>query len=257
MSEPKIRLTGVSKAFDGHRALDEISLDVADGESLVLIGASGSGKSLLLKSILGLVPPDSGRIEIDGEDSVGLSGNERMAWMRRFGVLFQRQGLFDSLTVWENVAFRLLQDPEIDRSTARVRAVEKLASVGLTADTADLYPAELSGGMQKRAGLARAIATDPEIIFLDEPTAGLDPIMSNIISELIIARESELKATIISVVSDMAVVREIGQRVAMLHEGRIIWRGTVDELETTDNAYVHQFVNQLIDGPIQMPSLAI
>ena len=257
MSEPKIRLTGVSKAFDGHRALDEISLDVADGESLVLIGGSGSGKSLVLKSILGLVPPDSGRIEIDGEDSVGLSGNERMAWMRRFGVLFQRQGLFDSLTVWENVAFRLLQDPEIDRPTARARAVEKLASVGLTADTADLYPAELSGGMQKRAGLARAIATDPEIIFLDEPTAGLDPIMSNIISELIIARESELKATIISVVSDMAVVREIGQRVAMLHEGRIIWRGTVDELETTDNAYVHQFVNQLIDGPIQMPSLAV
>ena len=234
MSEPKIRLVDVCKTFDGHRALDNVSLDVEAGESLVLIGGSGSGKSLLLKTILGLQPPDSGRIEIDGEESVGLSENERMAWMRRFGVLFQRQGLFDSLTVWENVAFRLLQDPAIDKPTARQRAIEKLASVGLSADTADLYPAELSGGMQKRAGLARAIATDPEIIFLDEPTAGLDPIMSN-----------------------MAVVREIAERVAMLHEGRIVWRGTIDELASTDNAYVHQFVNQLIEGPIQMPSLAV
>lgn len=257
MSEPKIRLVDVCKAFGIQRALDGISLDVADGESLVLIGGSGSGKSLLLKSILGLEAPDSGRIEIDGQDSVGLSGNERMAWMRRFGVLFQRQGLFDSMTVWENVAFRLLQDSAINKSTARERAVAKLASVGLTADTADLYPSELSGGMQKRAGLARAIATDPQIIFLDEPTAGLDPIMSNIISELIIARQSDLGATIISVVSDMAVVREIAERVVMLHEGRIVWLGKVDELETTDNEYVHQFVNQLVDGPIQMPSLAV
>ncbi|NNE84512.1 MAG: ATP-binding cassette domain-containing protein [Alphaproteobacteria bacterium] len=256
MSVPKIRLVDVRKTFDSQPALDDISLDVAEGESLVLIGGSGSGKSLLLKTILGLQTPDSGRIEIDGEESVGLSGNERMVWMRRFGVLFQRQGLFDSMPVWENVAFRLLQDRGIDKAAAKERAIEKLASVGLTAETADLYPSELSGGMQKRAGLARAIATDPQIIFLDEPTAGLDPIMSNIISELIVARQNELGATIISVVSDMAVVREIAERVAMLHEGRIVWLGTVDELETTDNAYVHQFVNQLIDGPIQMPSLA-
>ncbi|MFT5182519.1 MAG: phospholipid/cholesterol/gamma-HCH transport system ATP-binding protein [Alphaproteobacteria bacterium] len=257
MSVPKISLIDVCKAFGGQRALDDISVDVADGESLVLIGGSGSGKSLLLKTVLGLVAPDSGRIEIDGQDSVGLTGNERMAWMRRFGVLFQRQGLFDSLTVWENVAFRLLQDRAIDKSMARARAIEKLASVGLTADTADLHPSELSGGMQKRAGLARAIATDPQIIFLDEPTAGLDPIMSNIISELIVARKSDLGATIISVVSDMAVVREIADRVVMLHDGRIVWLGTVDEIDTTDNAYVHQFVNQLVDGPIQMPSLAV
>jgi phospholipid/cholesterol/gamma-HCH transport system ATP-binding protein len=257
MSVPKIRLIDVCKTFDSHRALDNISFDVAEGESLVLIGGSGSGKSLLLKTILGLQPPDAGSIEIDGRESVGLSENERMAWMQRFGVLFQRQGLFDSLTIWENVAFRLLQDPAIDKSTARERAVAKLASVGLTADTADLYPAELSGGMQKRAGLARAIATDPQIVLLDEPTAGLDPIMSNIISQMITARERDLRATIISVVSDMAVVREIAERVAMLHEGRIVWSGTVGELETTDNAYVHQFVNQLIDGPIQMPSLAV
>lgn len=256
MSVPKISLIDVCKSFGGQRALDDISLDVADGESLVLIGGSGSGKSLLLKTVLGLEAPDSGRIEIDGQDSVGLTGNERMAWMRRFGVLFQRQGLFDSLTVWENVAFRLLQDRATDKSMARARAIEKLASVGLTADTADLHPSELSGGMQKRAGLARAIATDPQIIFLDEPTAGLDPIMSNIISELIVARKSDLGATIISVVSDMAVVREIADRVVMLHEGRIVWLGTVDEIDTTDNAYVHQFVNQLVDGPIQMPSLA-
>lgn len=252
---PKIALDGVSKTFDGKRVLDGVSLSVAPGESLVLIGGSGSGKSLLLKTILGLVPPDTGSIRVDGEETVGMVEGERMAWMRRFGVLFQRQGLFDSMTVWENVAFRLLNESSMSRRDSRDTAIAKLALVGLTADTADLLPAELSGGMQKRVGLARAVATDPEILFLDEPAAGLDPIMSNVISGLIAERAGDLGATVVSIVSDLAVVRNIAERVVMLHEGRVVWEGDVDGLDAGDNAYVHQFVNQLPDGPIRVPEL--
>ncbi len=252
----KIRIAGLTRSFDGQRALDEVDLLLQPRQSLVLIGGSGSGKSLLLKSILGLVEPDSGSIEVDGRETVGMPQGERMQWMRRFGVLFQRQGLFDSLTVWENVAFRLLHEHGMARSAARETAVAKLEQVGLSADVADLSPAELSGGMQKRTGLARAIATDPEILFLDEPTAGLDPIMSNIISDLINDRVDDLGASVISVVSDLAVVRRIADSVLMLHEGRVVWTGPVDDLDRTDNAYVRQFVSQSIDGPIRMPALA-
>jgi len=252
----KIRIAGLTRSFDGQRALDEVDLLLQPRQSLVLIGGSGSGKSLLLKSILGLVEPDSGSIEVDGRETVGMPQGERMQWMRRFGVLFQRQGLFDSLTVWENVAFRLLHEHGMARSAARETAVAKLKQVGLSADVADLSPAELSGGMQKRTGLARAIATDPEILFLDEPTAGLDPIMSNIISDLINDRVDDLGASVISVVSDLAVVRRIADSVLMLHEGRVVWTGPVDDLDRTDNAYVRQFVSQSIDGPIRMPALA-
>ena len=252
----KIRIAGLTRSFDGQRALDEVDLLLQPRQSLVLIGGSGSGKSLLIKSILGLVEPDSGSIEVDGRETVGMPQGERMQWMRRFGVLFQRQGLFDSLTVWENVAFRLLHEHGMARSAARETAVAKLEQVGLSADVADLSPAELSGGMQKRTGLARAIATDPEILFLDEPTAGLDPIMSNIISDLINDRVDDLGASVISVVSDLAVVRRIADSVLMLHEGRVVWTGPVDDLDRTDNAYVRQFVSQSIDGPIRMPALA-
>ncbi len=252
----KIRIAGLTRSFDGQRALDEVDLLLQPRQSLVLIGGSGSGKSLLLKSILGLVEPDSGSIEVDGRETVGMPQGERMQWMRRFGVLFQRQGLFDSLTVWENVAFRLLHEHGMARSAARETAVAKLEQVGLSADVADLSPAELSGGMQKRTGLARAIATDPEILFLDEPTAGLDPIMSNIISDLINDRVDDLGASVISVVSDLAVVRRIADSVLMLQEGRVVWTGPVDDLDRTDNAYVRQFVSQSIDGPIRMPALA-
>ena len=253
---PKIRLAGVTRSFDGLRALDAVDIQLAPRQSLVLIGGSGSGKSLLLKCILGLIAPDAGSIEVDGVETVGMPESQRMEWMHRFGVLFQRQGLFDSLTVWENVSFRLLQESGTSRQDARAIAIEKLKQVGLPADTADLSPAELSGGMQKRTGLARAIATDPEILFLDEPTAGLDPIMSNIISDLINDRVYDLGASAISIVSDLAVVRRIADAVVMLHEGRVVWSGTVAELDETDNAYVRQFVSQSIEGPVRMPALA-
>jgi phospholipid/cholesterol/gamma-HCH transport system ATP-binding protein len=253
---PKIRLSGVTCAFAEMRALDGVDLELFPRQSLVLIGGSGSGKSLLLKCILGLVEPDDGSIEVDGKETVSMPGGERMEWMKRFGVLFQRQGLFDSLTIWENVAFRLLHEHDLSRAEARDRAIEKLGQVGLVPETADLYPAELSGGMQKRAGLARAIATDPEILFLDEPTAGLDPIMSNIISDLINDRVADLGASVISIVSDLSVVRRIAERVVMLHEGRVMWSGMVGALDTIDNPYVRQFVSQSIDGPIRMPALA-
>lgn len=254
--QPKIRLSGVTRSFDGVRALDTVDLTLNPRQSLVLIGGSGSGKSLLLKCILGLVTPEAGTIEVDGVSTVGMSDTARMAWMKRFGVLFQRQGLFDSLLIWENVAFRLLHEGDLSRVEARDRAIERLGQVGLLPETADLYPSEVSGGMQKRVGLARAIATDPDILFLDEPTAGLDPIMSTIISELINERVDELGATVISIVSDLAVVRNIANSVVMLHEGRVVWSGPIAELDATDNPYVRQFITQSVEGPIEMPKLA-
>lgn len=254
--QPKIQLSGVIRSFADLRALDGVDLTLAPRQSLVLIGGSGSGKSLLLKCILGLVPPDSGSIKVDGVETVGMPENERMVWMQRFGVLFQRQGLFDSMTIWENIAFRLIHEDGLAPREARDRAIARLGQVGLTPDTADLYPSEVSGGMQKRVGLARAIATDPEILFLDEPTAGLDPIMSNIISELINERVDELGATVISIVSNLDVVRNIADSVLMLHEGRVVWDGPVTDLDETDNPYVRQFVTQSIEGPIEMPKLA-
>lgn len=255
-AQPKIRLSEVTRSFDGVRALDTVDLTLNPRQSLVLIGGSGSGKSLLLKCILGLVTPEAGTIEVDGVSTIGMSDTARMAWMKRFGVLFQRQGLFDSLLIWENVAFRLLHEGDLSRAEARDRAIERLGQVGLLPETADLYPSEVSGGMQKRVGLARAIATDPDILFLDEPTAGLDPIMSTIISELINERVDELGATVISIVSDLAVVRNIADSVVMLHEGRVVWSGPIAELDATDNPYVRQFITQSVEGLIEMPKLA-
>jgi len=250
---PKIRVRGLHKAFGTHKVLAGLDLDVAEQESVVVIGGSGTGKSVLLKCILGILEPDAGTIEVDGENVVGLKGPARDQLLRKFGMLFQNAALFDSLSVWENVSFALIQRDKMDKPAARRAAVDKLAQVGLRENVADLYPAELSGGMKKRVGLARAIATDPEIIFFDEPTTGLDPIMGDVINDLIVSCVHELGASTLSITHDMASARKIAHRVAMLYEGKIIWQGPVAEVDTTDNPYVQQFVHGRAEGPIRMP----
>ncbi len=246
----KIELTGLCKAFGRKVVLNGINFAVEKGESVVVIGGSGTGKSVLIKCILGLLAPDKGSIKIDGQEVTKLSRSEREKIMRKFGMLFQGGALFDSLPVWENITFALLQNKEITRAKARDLAVEKLKSVGLGADVANLSPAELSGGMQKRVALARAIAANPEIIFFDEPTTGLDPIMADVINQLIVKCSKELGATTLSITHDMASVRKIAQRVAMLYNGKLIWQGGVDAIDHSGNDYVDQFVHGRAVGPI-------
>ncbi len=248
---PKIEMIHVAKAFGRKQVLRGVELTVARGQSMVIIGGSGTGKSVTLKCVLGIIRPDSGTIRVDGEDVSRLRGRSRERLLDKFGMLFQGGALFDSLPVWQNVAFRLLQGHRRrPRAEARDIAIEKLRRVGLTAETADLFPAELSGGMQKRVGLARAIAAEPEIIFFDEPTTGLDPIMADVINDLIREIVVEMGVTAMTITHDMTSVRRIADRVAMLHEGVIQWEGPVGEIDSSGNPYVHQFVNGLPDGPI-------
>ena len=249
---PKIQLEGVTKSFGDNHVLKGVDLEVMDGESMVLIGGSASGKTLLLKCIMGLVPPDSGSVKIDGVETTRLSGRDRARLVDRFGMLFQQSALFDSMTNWENVAFKLIQDHDVSRAQAREVAVDTLASVGMTSDVADLLPAEISGGMQKRVGFARAIAAKPEIVFLDEPTAGLDPIMTNVINGLILDGVRDLGATTLSITSDMAGARQVADRIAMLYDGRIIWCGAESEVDDSGNDYVDQFIHNRAEGPIKM-----
>jgi phospholipid/cholesterol/gamma-HCH transport system ATP-binding protein len=250
--QPKIRLRDVRKSFGGKRVLQGIDLDVPAGQSLVVIGGSGSGKSVTIKCILGLLRADSGRIEVDGDDVTHARGAARETMLRKFGMLFQGSALFDSLPVWQNVAFGLIQGRGMKRDQAREIAIEKLAAVGLGPDVAALSPAELSGGMQKRVALARAIAANPEIIFFDEPTTGLDPIMADVINNLIKECVRNLGATALSITHDMASVRKIADHVAMIYEGRIIWTGTPAEIDDSGNPYVDQFVHGSAQGPIKM-----
>ena len=250
MSTPaKIEMTGVTKAFGPKRVLRGVDLTVGRGQSTVIIGGSGTGKSVTLKCILGILEADAGTIRVDGTEVTHARGRVREALLDKVGMLFQGGALFDSLPVWQNVAFRLLRGPR--RRAARDIAIGKLRRVGLTAETADLYPAELSGGMQKRVGLARAIAADPEIIFFDEPTTGLDPIMADVINDLIREIVTEMGATAMTITHDMSSVRKIADRVAMLHDGVIQWEGPVGEIDSASNPYVHQFVNGLPEGPIE------
>jgi len=249
-STPKIAMRDVKKSFGDKKVLDGVSLTVAPGESLVIIGGSGSGKSVTLKCILGLLKPDAGSILIDGQETTGYSSHERDVMMGKFGMLFQGAALFDSLRVWQNVAFGLIQGRNMDKDEAHEVALQKLAQVGLARQVGDLFPAELSGGMQKRVGLARAIAANPEIIFFDEPTTGLDPIMAYVINDLIVDCVKDLGATALSITHDMASARKIADHVAMIYEGRIIWYGKVSDLDHSGNPYVEQFIHGRADGPI-------
>ncbi len=252
-----ITLRNVRKHFGRKHVLNGIDLEVGKGRSLVVIGGSGTGKSVMLKCILGILQPDSGEILVGGENVVGLKGTARDEYLARFGMLFQGSALFDSLTVWENVAFGLIQGRGLARSTAKDTAIEKLAQVGLTSDVGNLYPAELSGGMQKRVALARAIAADPEIIFFDEPTTGLDPIMADVINNLIVDCVKRLGATTISITHDMASARKIADDIAMIYKGEIIWRGEANKVNSSGNAHVDQFIHGRAEGPIQMDVLKL
>ena len=248
----KVELRGVKKRFGAKIVLDGIDLRIEPGQSLVVIGGSGTGKSVMIKCVLGILRPDAGQILVDGKEVTHLRGRARDAMLRKFGMLFQGAALFDSLPVWENVAFGLIQGRGMNRRKARDLALEKLAKVGLGAEVAMLSPSELSGGMQKRVGLARAIAADPEIIFFDEPTTGLDPIMADVINNLIIDTVKDVGATALSITHDLVSARKIADRVAMIYQGRIIWAGPTCEIDSSGNPYVDQFIHGRAEGPIKM-----
>ena len=254
---PKISVRGLRKSFGRKVVLDGVDIDVGRQENLVIIGGSGSGKSVLIKCILGLIQPDAGSIKIDGQEVADLGRGDREKVMQKFGMLFQGAALFDSLPVWENVAFGLIQGRRMERTAAKEIAIQKLAQVGLGPEVGELSPAELSGGMQKRVALARAIAAEPEIIFFDEPTTGLDPIMSDVINDLIVKCVKELGATAISITHDMASAHKISDRIAMIYKGKIIWTGATGEIDSSGNEYVDQFIHGRAEGPIRMEVRAL
>ena len=249
---PKIRARGLFKRFGAKQVLDGLDLDIARGESVCVIGGSGQGKSVLLKCILGLVTPEQGSIEIDGEETVGINeaGRERIS--ANLGMLFQGAALFDSLPIWENVGFGLLAAKKVNRAQARDVARAKLALVGMGDDMLDRFPASLSIGMKKRVGLARAIAADPDVIFYDEPTTGLDPIMADVINDLIVKVNQETHATTLTITHDMASARKIADRVAMLYQGKITWAGPTRDLDDCANPVVAQFILGQVEGPIHI-----
>ena len=248
----KISIKGLKKAFGDNVVLDGIDLDIGVRDSLVVIGGSGTGKSVLLKCVLGLLPADEGSIEVDGEEVVGASGETLERVRAKFGMLFQNAALFDSLPVWRNVAFGLIEGQSMSAGEAKKVALTKLSQVGLRPEVGELYPAALSGGMRKRVGLARAIATEPEVIFFDEPTTGLDPIMGHVIDKLIVSCVQDVGATALSITHDMASARRISKRMAMLFGGKIIWQGPTEDIDRSGNPYVEQFITGNAEGPIEM-----
>ena len=251
MTQPILELKDVKKSFGSNHVLRGVNIDVAPGNSLVILGGSGSGKSVMLKNALGLMTPDSGKILFNGDDVTHDQGKEREAMRARIGMLFQSGALFDSLTVWQNVAFRLLNAEKMKRSDAKELAIETLKKVRLGASVADLYPAEISGGMQKRVALARAIITKPDLIFFDEPTTGLDPITADAINDLIVEQVKALGAAAVTITHDMASARKVADEIAMLFEGEIIWRGPASSIDNSGNDHVDQFVHGRAEGPIQ------
>lgn len=249
---PKIVVRGLRKSFGRNRVIKDLEIDCGRGESLVIIGGSGTGKSVLIKCILGLLHPDAGSIRIDGAETVALGRVARERLLQKFGMLFQGGALFDSLCVWENVAFGLVNGRGMERQAAKEIALAKLGAVGLGPEVSILRPAELSGGMQKRVALARAIAAEPEIIFFDEPTTGLDPIMADVINDLIVKCVREVGTTAVSITHDMVSARKIADRIAMLYDGRIIWSGPTSEINASGNPFVDQFIHGRAEGPIKM-----
>jgi phospholipid/cholesterol/gamma-HCH transport system ATP-binding protein len=250
----KILIKNLTKSFGDKPVLKGVDLKVNKGESLVILGGSGSGKSVLIKIIASLLTASSGSVKVDGRETLNLNRKDRDQLMEKIGFLFQGGALFDSLPIWENVAFRLINNKKIDKKQAREIAISKLKSVGLNEKTADLFPSELSGGMQKRASLARAIAVNPEIIFFDEPTTGLDPIMADVINDLIISNSKQLGATTITITHDMHSAKKIADKIAMLYEGKIIWFGDVKDMYDSGNEYLDQFIHGRAEGPINFLS---
>lgn len=259
--ENQISVKSLCKTFGNHKVLDKVNLDVKPGTSLVILGGSGTGKSVLIKSIIGIIKPDSGSIEINGVNTICISDRERFKILETCGFVFQGGALFDSLNIEDNITFSVERLGNLPRSAKRDIAIKKLKSVGLPEKVLELYPAELSGGMLKRAAIARAIFnnldnninnTNPKIIFFDEPTTGLDPIMANVINDLIIKVKKELGATTITITHDMTSAYAIADEIALLHQGKIIWKGTKEEMKTSDNPYLNQFINGHIEGPIEV-----
>ena len=248
--QPKIAMQNVAKAFGDNQVLRDVSLSVTAEESLAIIGTSGCGKSVTLKCLLGLLHADSGSIRVDGQELIHATRADLEAVRRRFGMTFQFGALFDSLPIWENVTFRLRQRQRLSKTESRDIAAETITQLGLAAHVIDQYPAELSGGMQKRVALARAIADKPEVLLFDEPTSGLDPITGGVIDRLIIDSVRRLGATAITISHDMASVRRIADKVAMVHNGTIIWCGPASEMDDTGIAEVDQFVHGHADGPL-------
>ena len=249
-AQPKIEMQNVTKAFGDNQVLRDVSLSVDAEESLAIIGTSGCGKSVTLKCLLGLLRADSGSIRVDGKELIHATRADFESVRRRFGMTFQFGALFDSLPIWENVTFRLRQRQRLSKTESRDIAAETITQLGLAAHVIDQYPAELSGGMQKRVALARAIADKPEVLLFDEPTSGLDPITGGVIDRLIIDSVRRLGATAITISHDMASVRRIADKVAMVHNGTIIWCGPASEMDDTGIAEVDQFVHGHADGPL-------
>lgn len=249
---PKFEIKDLKKSFGNKHVLQGVNLDIMPGESVVIIGGSGTGKSVLLKCLLGLIKADSGIIKMNGQNVMKESTKQNEARLENIGVVFQGSALFDSLTVWENVAFRLINAQRVNRKEAKEIALQKLSSVGLNERVAELSPAEISGGMQRRVALARAIATQPNVLFFDEPTAGLDPIFSSVINDLINRCVKDIGGTAITITHDMNSARQVGDRIAMLYDGKIIWCGPSNQIDKCDNPYVQQFIHGRAKGPIQL-----
>lgn len=246
---PYISIKNMHKSFGTKKVIQGIDLEINEGESFVIVGGSGSGKSVLIKCMMGLIQPDSGDININGEDVSNLSLSNKKKLFKDFGVLFQGGALFDSMKVWENIAFTLIRNKKLNNDEARKIALERLKAVDMDESSMDVYPSELSGGMQKRVALARATVDKPKVIFFDEPTTGLDPIVSGTINKLIKRTVKSLGASAVTITHDMASLRSIADRVGLLFKGKLIWVGTLEEMEKTDNPYIVQFINGKENGP--------